>query len=261
VPSCESTIDSAFSSNALAFLSRDCRYVQINRHLTEICGISVDEHIGRSVRETVPCVADQVEKIVELILSKGEPITGIASCREARPPLQPAARARTIRIAGPWFRPLQFRSVGSRDNLGGAAAGGQIDARQVWLAPLPRLPVRCSAVISPARQSAVGAACSRRRRLQCSGTRGRAAALILPSRQPSGRLWTGDQRGFLTRASGPGLPLGEPCPLGGPRAQPVVILLTSAYALISSCVDHRRNRIVDRGVQFGRSPFAGNTGI
>jgi PAS domain S-box-containing protein len=61
----------------LAFLSRDCRYVQINRHLTEICGISVDEHIGRSVRETVPSVADQVEKIVELILSKGEPITGI----------------------------------------------------------------------------------------------------------------------------------------------------------------------------------------
>jgi hypothetical protein len=51
--------------------------VQINRHLTEICGISVDKHIGRSVRETVPSVANQVEKIVELILSKGEPITGI----------------------------------------------------------------------------------------------------------------------------------------------------------------------------------------
>ena len=48
----------------LAFLSPDCRYLQINRHLTEICGISVADHIGRSVRDTVPQVADQVENIV-----------------------------------------------------------------------------------------------------------------------------------------------------------------------------------------------------
>jgi PAS domain-containing protein len=37
----------------LAFLSTDCRYLMINQHLTEICGISVADHIGRSVRETV----------------------------------------------------------------------------------------------------------------------------------------------------------------------------------------------------------------
>src|SRR6202047_2971889 len=61
----------------LAFLTPDCRYLQINQRLTEICGISVADHLGRSVRETVPQVADQVEKIVELILRKGEPITGI----------------------------------------------------------------------------------------------------------------------------------------------------------------------------------------
>jgi len=61
----------------LAFLSPDCRYLQINKRLTEICGISVDDHIGRSVRETVPQVADQVEKIVQLILGSGQPITGI----------------------------------------------------------------------------------------------------------------------------------------------------------------------------------------
>src|SRR6266481_1800477 len=61
----------------LAFLTPDCRYLQINQRLTEICGISVADHIGRSVRETVPQVADQVEKIVELILSTGKPITGI----------------------------------------------------------------------------------------------------------------------------------------------------------------------------------------
>ena len=61
----------------LAFLSTDCRYVLINQHLTEICGISVADHIGRSVRETVPQVADQVEQLVQTIIRTGEPITGV----------------------------------------------------------------------------------------------------------------------------------------------------------------------------------------
>src|SRR5580658_7773326 len=61
----------------LAFLTPDCRYLQINRHLTEICGISVADHIGRSVRDTVPQVAEQVEYIAQTILRTGEPITGI----------------------------------------------------------------------------------------------------------------------------------------------------------------------------------------
>jgi len=61
----------------LAFLTLDCRYVQINQRLTEICGISVADHIGRSVRDTVPAVAEQVEQIVQTIVQTGEPITGI----------------------------------------------------------------------------------------------------------------------------------------------------------------------------------------
>ena len=61
----------------LAFLTPDCRYVQINERLTEICGIAIAEHIGRSVRETVPQVADQVEKIVHAVVASGKPITGV----------------------------------------------------------------------------------------------------------------------------------------------------------------------------------------
>jgi PAS domain S-box-containing protein len=61
----------------LAFLSTDCRYVLINQHLTEICGISIADHIGRTVRETVPQVAEQVEQIVRAIVNSGEPITGV----------------------------------------------------------------------------------------------------------------------------------------------------------------------------------------
>ncbi len=61
----------------LAFLSPDCRYVQINKRLTDICGISVEDHLGRSVRECVPALADAVENIVRSIMETGNPVTGI----------------------------------------------------------------------------------------------------------------------------------------------------------------------------------------
>jgi hypothetical protein len=56
----------------LAFLSPDCRYLQINQHLTEICGISVEGHLGRTVRECVPALAESVEAIVRSIMASGE---------------------------------------------------------------------------------------------------------------------------------------------------------------------------------------------
>jgi PAS domain S-box-containing protein len=75
----------------LAFLSTDSRYLLINQHLTEICGISVAEHIGRSVRETVPDVAVQVESIVQTVLRTGEPVVGI-EVNGQRPDKQNAER-------------------------------------------------------------------------------------------------------------------------------------------------------------------------
>jgi PAS domain S-box-containing protein len=61
----------------LAFLSPDCRYLQINRRLTDICGISVEDHLGRHVRDCVPALADAVEAIVQSIMRTGDPVTGI----------------------------------------------------------------------------------------------------------------------------------------------------------------------------------------
>jgi PAS domain S-box-containing protein len=61
----------------LACLSPDCRYLQINQRLTEICGISVEDHLGRFVRDCVPALADSVEEIVRSIMSTGEPVIGI----------------------------------------------------------------------------------------------------------------------------------------------------------------------------------------
>ena len=61
----------------LAVLSPDCRYLQLNQRLTEICGISVEDHLGRSVRDCVPALADAVEGIVRSIMTTGEPVSGI----------------------------------------------------------------------------------------------------------------------------------------------------------------------------------------
>jgi PAS domain S-box-containing protein len=61
----------------LAFLSPDCRYLQINQRLTEICGISIEDHLGRSVRDCVPALADAVEGIVHSIMTTGEAVVGI----------------------------------------------------------------------------------------------------------------------------------------------------------------------------------------
>jgi PAS domain S-box-containing protein len=61
----------------LACLSPDCRYLQINQRLTEICGISVEDHLGRTVRDCVPALAAAVEDIVRSIMATGKPVTGI----------------------------------------------------------------------------------------------------------------------------------------------------------------------------------------
>ena len=61
----------------LACLSPDCRYLLINQRLTEICGISIEGHLGRTVRDCVPALADSVEQIVRSIVATGEPVIGI----------------------------------------------------------------------------------------------------------------------------------------------------------------------------------------
>jgi signal transduction histidine kinase len=61
----------------LAFLSPDCRYLQINQRLTEICGISVEGHLWRTVRDCVPALASAVQGIVRSIMETGEPVTGV----------------------------------------------------------------------------------------------------------------------------------------------------------------------------------------
>ena len=57
----------------LAVFDRELRYVQINEWLARINGASVEAHIGRTVREMVPALADQIDLVVRRILETGEP--------------------------------------------------------------------------------------------------------------------------------------------------------------------------------------------
>jgi PAS domain S-box-containing protein len=61
----------------LAYLSPDGRYLHINQRLTEICGISIEGHLGRTVRECVPALAETIEAIIRSIMTTGKPVTGI----------------------------------------------------------------------------------------------------------------------------------------------------------------------------------------
>ncbi len=56
----------------LCFLDRDLRFVRINERLAEMNGFSAAAHIGRTVREMVPSLADEVEPLMRRILHTGE---------------------------------------------------------------------------------------------------------------------------------------------------------------------------------------------
>ena len=58
----------------LCLVGRDFRFIRINKMLAEINGSPVDDHIGRTVREIIPELADRVERAYRQVLETGEPI-------------------------------------------------------------------------------------------------------------------------------------------------------------------------------------------
>lgn len=58
----------------LCFLDPDLRFVRINERLAEINGMPVSEHLGRSLREVLPEMADQLEPLYRQVLNSGQPI-------------------------------------------------------------------------------------------------------------------------------------------------------------------------------------------
>jgi len=61
----------------LATLDRELRYIRINKLLAQINGVSAEAHIGKTIREVVPDLAEQAEKLFLRVLRSGKPVSGI----------------------------------------------------------------------------------------------------------------------------------------------------------------------------------------
>lgn len=53
------------------------RFRRINARLAEINGLPVEAHIGRSVREVLPDLADAAENLFRTVMTTGEPVLGV----------------------------------------------------------------------------------------------------------------------------------------------------------------------------------------
>lgn len=72
-----SEIESVYESVpiGLCVFDTNLRYLRVNRHLADLHGYSVESHIGKSIRELLPDLADQIEAPLRKILESGEPLT------------------------------------------------------------------------------------------------------------------------------------------------------------------------------------------
>ena len=75
----EARLNAFFSSATvgLATVDRQLRFIQINELLAEINGVSVKEHLGKTVREILPHIAPTVEPFYQQVLATNQPILNI----------------------------------------------------------------------------------------------------------------------------------------------------------------------------------------
>jgi PAS domain S-box-containing protein len=60
----------------LCVVDREGRYVRINRRLAEINGLSTEAHIGRTIGEIVPGLANEAEALLRRVLETEAPVVG-----------------------------------------------------------------------------------------------------------------------------------------------------------------------------------------
>ena len=70
-------LDALFEASpvGLAILDASLRFVRINPTLAELNGVSVAEHIGRTLREILPELAPVTEPVVRHVLERGEAVS------------------------------------------------------------------------------------------------------------------------------------------------------------------------------------------
>ena len=63
-----------YSPVGLCFMDTNYRYVRINEHMAEINGLPVSAHIGRTLREVIPALADGIMELYRPIYERGVPV-------------------------------------------------------------------------------------------------------------------------------------------------------------------------------------------
>ncbi len=74
-----------FAPIGLCVINRSLQFTRANRRLAALDGIGVHEHIGRTIREVIPAIADQFEHAVRAAIDTGEPARGIEFVVGAEP--------------------------------------------------------------------------------------------------------------------------------------------------------------------------------
>ena len=98
-------LDSLYAGSpiGLTFVDRDLRYQRINQVLAEINGRSIEAHLGRTIREVVPRLADTLEPIYRSVLDTGQALRGIDITGETQ--ARPGQRRSWLTSFDPVFGP------------------------------------------------------------------------------------------------------------------------------------------------------------
>ncbi len=88
------------------FIDREFRFSHVNARLAETNGFSVAEHIGRSIHEIVPDLAEQALPVLRRVFDDGESLSGVEISGET--PAHPGV----IRVWEEGFYPVQAPGLG-----------------------------------------------------------------------------------------------------------------------------------------------------
>jgi two-component system sensor histidine kinase UhpB len=67
----------AASPTGLSIIDSQLRFMWINQALAEFNGLSVEEHLGKTIREATPRIAPTVEPVFRGVLSTGQPVSNL----------------------------------------------------------------------------------------------------------------------------------------------------------------------------------------
>jgi phosphoserine phosphatase RsbU/P len=95
----------------IGFFDRDLRYVMLNDQLAEINGAPIEDHLGKTVAEVIPEVADKHEPLFRAVLETGQPVLDIEI--ETDTPAQPG-------VARSWL--VNYYPVHADDGVIGVGA-------------------------------------------------------------------------------------------------------------------------------------------